>query len=259
MLFHKNSLKQILVMKVLPVIAVATTIVLAACSSARVASVPKANELTPIEKKEGFTLLFDGKTTEGWHTYGRPTVGQAWKVVDGALYFDTTRQGRRIVGRGDITTDKEYENFHLKLEWKAAPGTNSGIIFLVHEDTARFKATYVTGPEMQIIDNERHADAKIKKHRAGDLYDLKSCSTEVAKPVGEWNLAEIKLLNGKLDLYLNGTHVVSTTMWDENWNALVADSKFKTWKDFARYRKGKIALQDHGDPVWFRNIRIKEL
>lgn len=235
---------------------------LTGCSTTQVSTTSNAplNALTAKEKKEGWQLLFDGTSTQGWHTYGRSNVGQAWQIADGALYFDTTqKRGRRIIGGGDITTDKEYENFHLKLEWKAAPGTNSGIIFLVHEDTSRFKATYTTGPEMQIIDNDRHPDAKIVKHRAADLYDLVASSKEVAKPIGEWNLAEIKLDNGKLDLYLNGTNVVSTTMWDENWNTLVAASKFKNWKDFAKYRKGKIALQDHGDPVWFRNIRIKEL
>jgi hypothetical protein len=254
-----NCLKQISMLKVLPFIIGISALVLSACSASKVPATASVNNLTAKEKKEGFQLLFDGKTTAGWHTYGRDAVGQAWKVVDGALYFDTTRTGRRIQGGGDMTTNKEYENFHLKLEWKAAPGTNSGIIFLVHEDTSKYKATYATGPEMQIIDNNGHADAKINKHRAADLYDLMASSKEVANPVGEWNLAEIKLDNGKLDLYLNNTHVVSTTMWDDNWKTLVANSKFKNWAGFAQYKKGKIALQDHGNTVWFRNIRIKEL
>ena len=204
--------------------------------------------------------MFDGKTTNGWHSYGRSNVGQAWQVVDGALYFDTTqRQGRRIIGRGDLTTNEEYENFHLKLEWKVPQGANSGIIFLVNEDTSKYKATWFTGPEMQVIDNDGHPDAKINKHRAADLYDLIASSKEVAKPLGEWNLAEIKLYNGKLDLFLNGVNVVSTTMWDNNWNQLVAASKFKSMPGFAKYKKGRIALQDHGNAVWFRNIKIKQL
>ena len=234
------------------------------CISSRVSSGSSAavtpNSLTAQEKKEGWQLLFNGTSKEGWHSYGKSEVGQAWQVVDGSLYFDTLqRQGRRIIGGGDMVTDKEYENFHLRLEWKAAPGTNSGIIFLVQEDPKKFSTTYLTGPEMQIIDNDRHADAKIHKHRAGDLYDLIASSKEVANPVGEWNLAEIKLNKGKLDLFLNGTPIVSTTMWDDNWNGLVDNSKFKTWKDFAKNKRGKIALQDHGNAVWFRNIRIKEL
>jgi hypothetical protein len=236
-------------------------IIFSACSSSNVASSGGSlNQLSANEAKDGWQLLFDGKTTNGWHTYGKSEVGQAWKVVDGALYFDTTqKQGRRIIGGGDLITNEEYENFHLQLEWKVAPGANSGVIFLVHEDTAQFKATYLTGPEMQVLDNDLHPDAKIHKHRAGDLYDLIPSSKETVKPVGEWNLAEIKLNAGKLDLYLNGHHAVSTTMWDDNWNQLVAGSKFKDWPGFAKYKKGKIALQDHGNTVWFRNIKIKKL
>ena len=249
---------------VFSLIGVLALAILTGCTSGRVNSGALAaalpNSLTADEKREGWQLLFNGSSTEGWHTYGKSGVGQAWQVVDGALYFDTSqRQGRRIIGGGDMVTDKEYENFHLRLEWKAAPGTNSGIIFLVQEDAAKFNTTYLTGPEMQIIDNDRHADAKIHKHRAGDLYDLIASSKEVARPGGEWNLAGIKMDKGKLDLFLNGTPIVSTRMWDDNWNQLVAGSKFKTWTDFAKSKKGKIALQDHGNAVWFRNIRIKEL
>lgn len=231
-----------------------------ACGTAKnVGSSGGLNELSAAEKKDGWQLLFDGKTTEGWHTYGRSAVGQAWKINDGVLYFDTTRVNGRRQGGGDITTNKEYENFHLKLEWKIAPGGNSGIIFLVHEDTSKYRATYATGAEMQVIDNNGHADAKINKHRAGDLYDLVASSTETVKPLDQWNAAEIKLNNGKLDLYLNGANIVSTTMWDDNWQKLVEGSKFKNWAGFAKFKKGKIALQDHGNTVWFRNIKIKEL
>ena len=247
-------------LKILPLTIAAALVILSACNSAKEATASSVNTLTKKESKEGWKVLFDGKTTTGWHSYGRSNVGQAWQVVDGALYFDTTqRQGRRIIGRGDLTTNEEYENFHLKLEWKVPQGANSGIIFLVKEDTAQYKATWFTGPEMQVIDNDGHPDAKINKHRAADLYDLIACSKEVAKPLGEWNLAEIKLYNGKLDLFLNGVNVVSTTMWDQNWNKLVAASKFKSMPGFAKYRKGRIALQDHGNAVWFRNIKIKEL
>ncbi|HZH96264.1 MAG TPA: DUF1080 domain-containing protein [Flavisolibacter sp.] len=245
--------------KKLSIVLTFSLVLLYACSSTNNIGGQKNNTLASKEKEEGWQLLFDGTTTNGWHTYGRSTVGQAWKISDGVLYFDTTRVNGRRTGGGDITTDKEYENFHLKLEWKIAPGGNSGIIFLVHEDTAKYRATYSTGVEMQVIDNNGHADAKITKHRAGDLYDLVASSKETVKPLTEWNLAEIKLNKGKLDLYLNGENIVSTTMWDEGWKALVAGSKFKTWDGFAKFTKGKIALQDHGDMVWFRNIKIKEL
>ncbi|MDQ7950042.1 MAG: DUF1080 domain-containing protein [Pedobacter sp.] len=207
-------------------------------------------------KKKGFVKLFDGKTTTGWHTYLKTGVGSAWDVENGALHMSPTKKGKD--GGGDLVTDKEYSNFHLKYEWKVAPGANSGLIFYVHED-AKYKQTYLTGPEMQVIDNDGHKDGKITKHRAGDLYDMLKSSSEPVKPVGEWNKAEIISDNGKLTFFLNGVKIVETTMWDDNWKALIAGSKFKTWEGFGTYKSGKIALQDHGDEVWYRNISIKEL
>lgn len=204
--------------------------------------------------------LFDGKTTQGWHNYGKTTIGEAWKVADGALYLDTAKkEGWQTGGGGDIVTEKEYENFHLKLEWKIAKNGNSGIIFFIHEDSTKNKYVWNTGPEMQVLDNSGHPDAKIIKHRAGDLYDLISCSRETVKAAGEWNEAEIVVNNNQLNFFLNGTNVVSTPLWDDSWKKLIAGSKFKDMKEFGTYKKGKIALQDHGDMVWYRNIRIKEL
>ena len=147
--------------------------------------------------------LFDGNSTSGWHTYGKTTVGAAWKVDGGALHLSVPKEMKDFQNKegGDIVTNDEYENFDLKLEWKISPKGNSGIIFLVHEDTTQYKYTFNTGPEMQVLDNDGHPDGKIKKHRAGDLYDLISCSKETVKPVGEWNEVEIKLLNGKLGLW----------------------------------------------------------
>lgn len=204
--------------------------------------------------QKGWTNLFDGKTTNGWHTYGKQHVTKSWKAENGVLRFDPTEKDG-----GDIVTNKEYENFHLQLEWKVSPKANSGIIFYVHEDPAKFGATYSTGPEMQILDNEGHADGKIKSHRAGDLYDLVESSSEPVKPVGQWNKIDIISNKGNLEFKMNGKSIVKTTMWDDNWSKLLAGSKFAKWNGFGTFKKGKIALQDHGDQVWFRNIKIKEL
>jgi Domain of Unknown Function (DUF1080) len=221
------------------------------------------NMLTDAQKEEGWQLLFDGQTTKGWHKYGGAAVGSAWKVADGTLYLDTTirdeKNNWQIKDGGDIISDEEFENFHLKLEWKIAKDGNSGIIFFIHEDSAKYQWPWMTGPEMQVLDNNGHADAKIPKHRAGDLYDLIACSKETVKPHDEWNLAEIKAEKGKLDFYLNGENVVSTTLWDESWKKLVAGSKFKQFPGFGTYNKGKIGLQDHGNTVWYRNVMIKRL
>ena len=204
--------------------------------------------------KDGWQVLFDGKTTKGWHTYGKTTVGNAWKIADGAVYVDPS-----IKEGGDLVTDNEYENFDLKLEWKISKNGNSGIMIFVKEDAAKYNETYVTGPEIQVLDNEGHPDGKITKHRAGDLYDLIKSSSEPVKPVGEWNQAEIIANKGKLQIFLNGTNVVTTTMWDDNWKQLIANSKFKDMPDFGKFNKGRIALQDHGNTVWYRNIKIKKL
>ena len=213
--------------------------------------------LTADEQKEGWQLLFDGSSTEGWHSYGGGPVGYAWKVVDGTLHFDGPLKKDTLAQ--DIISNEEFENFDLKLEWKVDTNGNSGIMFYVNEDTSKFEKPYWTGPEMQVLDNNGHPDAKITKHRAGDLYDLISSSKETVKPALEWNQAEIKALNGKLDFYLNGENIVSTTMWDENWNKMIAGSKFKQWPGFGTFKKGRICLQDHGDKVWFRNIKIRKL
>jgi len=219
-----------------------------------------APTLTEAEVKDGWVSLFDGQSTKGWHKYGGAPAGSAWKAVDGTLHLDASqKENWQIKDGGDIVSDEEYENFHFILEWKIDTCGNSGIIIFINEDTAKYKWPWMTGPEMQVLDNSCHPDSKIIKHRAGDLYDLITSAPETVKPALEWNLAEIKSLNGNLEFYLNGTKVVSTTMWDEGWKKMIAGSKFKTMKDFGTYKKGRIGLQDHGNNVWFRNIKIKKL
>ncbi len=223
-------------------------------------AVKAASVLTEAEVKDGWVSLFDGTSTKGWHKYGTNTIGAAWKVVDGALHLDASeKENWQIKNGGDIVSDEEYENFDLKLEWKIDTCGNSGIMFYVHEDTMKYKFPWETGPEMQVLDNKCHPDAKIIKHRAGDLYDLITVSKETVKPALEWNQAEVKCVNGKLELFLNGEAVVTTQLWDDNWKKMVAGSKFSKMPGFGTYKKGRIALQDHGNNVWYRNVRIKKL
>lgn len=215
-----------------------------------------AVETAPIEE---WISLFDGQTFNGWSKYGGGEVGKAWKVENGELFLDATNKaGWQTGDGGDIVTNEEFENFHLKYEWKIAQNGNSGVMFYVHE-SPEFQYPWNTGPEMQVLDNEGHPDAKIISHRAGDLYDLIVSNEETVKPIGEWNQAEIIANNGKLDLVLNGKTIVSTTMWTPEWEAMIAKSKFKDMPGFGKYKKGKVALQDHGDLVHFRNILIKKL
>lgn len=209
-------------------------------------------------KQHPWVNLFDGKSLSGWHRYGGGAIDPVWKIRDGALCVDTLAM-KKNEGEWDIVTDNEYTDFDLKLEWMISPGGNSGIMFNVVEDKSKFGYPWQTGPEMQILDNDRHSDGKILKHHAGDLFDLISCSKETVRPVGQWNDVEIKIFNAKLNLYLNGENVISTTMWDDNWKRLIAGSKFKSMEGFGTYRKGRICLQDHGNAVCFRNVRIKQL
>ena len=197
--------------------------------------------------------IFDGKTTKGWHTYLKPTAEPAWEVVEGALQLNP-----QAPGQGDLVTDAEYENYELALEWKISPGGNSGIIFGVHEDPS-FKATYETGVEMQVLDNKEAEDNKKANHLAGSLYDMQAPAKDVAKPAGEWNQAKLRKQNGHLTFYLNNAKVVDVQMGSPEWKALLENSKFKTWKNFAAYPKGHIALQDHGHQVAFRAITIQQL
>ena len=212
------------------------------------------NELTAKEKKQGWHLLFDGKTTTGWHTFQKPAAGPGWGVTDGALQLDPAVKD----GRGDIVTDSEYENFEFSIDWNISEEGNSGIIFLVNEDK-QFDATYLTGPEYQLLDDKKAEDNKKANHLAASLYDIIAPAKEAENPAGEWNHTVIRLKNGELTFWLNGTQTVKTNLWDANWPALVAKSKFRDWKGFAAYHKGHIALQDHGHRIAFRNIKIRVL
>jgi hypothetical protein len=196
--------------------------------------------------------LFDGKTTTGWHAYNKQGAGP-WSVVDGALTLDP-----KAADQADLITDGEYENYELQIEWKIAEGGNSGIIFGVHEDPS-FDATYVSGIEMQVLDNEKAEDNKKANHLAGSLYDMKAAPADAAKPAGQWNKVKILKDKGHLTFWLNGKEVINVQMDSPEWTELLNNSKFKTWEHFAKYPKGHIALQQHGAVVAYRNIKIKQL
>jgi len=215
-----------------------------------------------VQAQEKWISLFDGKTTNGWHTFGKKTAGEAWKVVDGAIMFDPSNKlYGRIVGGGDIVTNESFSDFHLQLEWKIAKNGNSGIIFFVQNDPSKYKNTWHTGPEMQVLDNEGHPDGKIISHRAGNLYDLIVGDESGAKPAEEWNQVDIIVNKGNLVMKLNGVTTVNTHLGDDSWKELIRRSKFSQGEspDFGKVFSGHISLQDHGDKVWYRNIRIQKL
>ncbi|ELR73750.1 Putative secreted glycosyl hydrolase [Fulvivirga imtechensis AK7] len=217
------------------------------------------NQLTVQEKKEGWKLLFDGQTTAGWRKFKEDKVGSAWKVANGTLYLDNSRKdGWQVVGGGDIITDQEYEDYELTLEWKVEEGGNSGVIYNVVEND-EYDYVWQTGPEMQILDNVKHPDGRIEKHRAGDLYDMIETKFVTVKPGGEWNRIRIVSKGGHVEHWQNGYKVVEFQMHTPEWQDMIRNSKFKDMPGFGQAKKGHIALQDHGDKVWFRNIKIREL
>lgn len=242
--------------KVFVILLFVITIIFSAC---KLSSSKSMN--TTDENKDGWQLLFDGKTTAGWHTYGKDSIGSAWKAEDSTLHLDAReKKDWQTKDGGDIVTNDEFENFDLQLDWKISEGGNSGIMFYVKEDTSKYQYPWNTGPEMQIADNEKNEDGKVYKSRAGDLYELfATASQQFVKPAMQWNHVEIIANKGKLDLYMNDHHVLDTTIWDDAWKKNIAGTKFKDMPDFGTFKKGKIALQDHGADVWFRNIRIKKL
>ena len=227
-----------------------------------VEEVAQPNTLTQSEKEDGWVLLFNGKTSEGWRGYKKDHFPSAWEVVDGTIHM--TGSGRGEAGDkegGDIIYDKQFQNFTISLEWKISEGGNSGIFYLGEEEQDYI---WKTAPEMQVLDNEKHPDAKMGKdgnRQAGSLYDLIPAKPQNAKPVGEWNKVEIIVYKGTVVHKQNGETVVEYHLWTPEWNELVAGSKFpglnKEWADVAS--KGYFGLQDHGDDVWFRNIKVKEM
>ena len=203
----------------------------------------------------GWITLFDGTTLNGWHTFGATSVSPKWSIDSGAIHFNPDTKG----DDGDLVSNDSFANFDLKVDWKIAKGGNSGILFYVQDDKPKYEDTYKTGPEMQVLDDERNEDNKTPSHHAGSLYDMIQATPGAVKPAEEWNSAEIVSNNGKLDFYLNGVHVVNTSIFDDNWKQMIAKSKFKEWPAFGTFKDGHIALQDHGFNVWYKNVMIKKL
>jgi hypothetical protein len=212
------------------------------------------------EAKEGWVRLFDGKTTEGWRGYNSTEFPSAnWEIVDGT--FHCLGVGKGDMTNTDIITEKKYGNFELSLEWKLSEGGNSGIFIMVQEIPG--VEIYKSAPEMQVLDNINHPDAKLGingNRQAGSLYDMIPAIPQNAKPIGEWNQVGIIVNQGNVIFRQNGVDVVTFTLGTEEWKQMCENSKFKDWSWFVNTAKeGYIGLQDHGFEVWFRNIRLKIL
>jgi cytochrome c len=223
---------------------------------------------SPTSADPQWQSLFDGRNFGGWRSYGgEPGEVAGWVIRDGTLelqpggWFPWWRMVWAALtgaGSGDlIYATEKFRDFELSLEWKIGANGNSGIFYLVADEA--HNSPWETGLEMQVLDNEGHPDGAITTHRAGDLYDLMAADPETVKPPGEWNQVLLRVQDNQIEHWLNGVKVVAIERGSEQWERLLAASKFAKMPDFGRSDSGYIVLQDHGDPVWYRNIKVRKL
>jgi hypothetical protein len=232
--------------------------------AAKTTAAPKMNSLSAEEAAQGWILLFNGKSGEGWRGVNKTAFPVGWVVEEGLLRCIGSGRGEAgATNGGDILyAAKQFSNFDLKLEWKISKGGNSGVFYLGKEVPG--KEIWRTAPEFQVLDNDNHPDAMLGKdgnRKAGSLYDLIPAKPQNTKPAGEWNSIEIICYQGTVVHKQNGETILEYHLWTPEWNELVKNSKFPTYNpDWANVPKeGYVALQDHGNDVWYRNIKIRPL
>lgn len=220
-----------------------------------------ANQKAKTENKSDTThdtwvSLFDGKTLSGWHGFNKTTEIKNWTIEDGALVCLGAAEGDT---GGDIVTDREFENFELEWDWKITKGGNSGVMYHVIE-SSKYKAPYETGPEYQVIDDIGFPGKLEEWQKAGADYAMNIANDKKnLKPVGEWNNSKILFDKGHVEHWLNGEKIVEFQAWSESWKKEKSEGKWKDYPDYGVAKKGRIALQDHGNKVYFKNIRIREI
>lgn len=206
------------------------------------------NTLTPQERAAGWRLLFDGTSTAGWRSYRSDSMPGGWQAVDGAL--------TRVARGGDIITRETFRDFELSLEWKVGPKGNSGIFYRAAPGS---DAIYFSAPEMQVLDDAGHADGQSPLTSAGSVYGLYPTPRGIVRPAGEWNSARVVVNGNHVEHWLNGRQIAVYELGGADWKERVAKSKFAQWPEYGKAAEGHIGLQDHGDPVAFRNIKIRTL
>ena len=260
--YKKNNFDNLVISKFLNIKKIMKTKLFIACSALSGAllgsctSAPQNNVLTEAEKAEGWKLLFDGKTLDGWRDYNGDSLTAPWVVEDGCI----RAKGSGSDASGYIVTDTIYENFELAWDWKIAEGGNSGMLYHVVENP-KFKVPYVTGPEYQLIDDFGFPEPleDWQKTAADYAMHVPDTSKTIIKPAGEWNTSKIVFDNGHVEHWLNGEKVLEFEAWTDDWFEKKNSGKWKDAPEYGLAHKGVICLQDHGSAAWFRNIKIKEL
>ncbi|HMF72022.1 MAG TPA: DUF1080 domain-containing protein [Flavitalea sp.] len=211
----------------------------------------KDNTLTEKEKKEGWKLLFDGKSTTGWKTYKNKS-SDGWTIANGEL--SCKLEG--VKNRADLITLGKYESFELLIDWKVAPGANGGIVYRCNEEK---ESSYLSGNEYQLIDDKGYKDKLEDWQKSGADYNMHPPSKLTANEAGQYNTTKIVVKGAHVEHWLNGEKVADFEMWTPEWEALKAKSKFKDSPDWGKNKSGQIALQDHGGGLSFKNIKIRKL
>jgi hypothetical protein len=241
------------------------SVLIVTCAAIILISLPsfgqKVKRLSSKEKKEGWILLFNGKDFTGWRQINATAMPKNWIIEDDAMKVFTAEGKKPGQGSGGdiLYSPEKFKNFELSVDWKTSKMGNSGIFYCVREVPG--KAIYYAAPEVQILDNVDATDNKIDSHLAGSLYDMIAADPKTVKPAGEWNTIVIRMENGKVTHTQNGVKVMEYTLWTPEWDKMVQNSKFKSFPGFTEgiAKEGYIGLQDHGYPIWFRNIKIRML
>lgn len=214
--------------------------------------VAELNELSNEETEAGFQSLFDGESLEHWRGFKLDQVPAGWAVADGVVHF-LPPEGDDAGPRADLLSREQYRNFEFRFDWAVTAGGNSGVMFHVSEDAP---ASFSTGPEFQILDDGGHRDGQRMETSAASNYALHARQGGELAPLGEFNASALRVEGAAVTHWLNGEKVVEYTLWDDEWKELVAASKFASMPGYGMMETGHIALQDHGNEIWFRNLRI---
>jgi hypothetical protein len=244
---------------------VVMSMIISSCTNTKKQTDETAETDTMEMTNDEWISLFDGETFDGWRGYCRDDMPSAWTIEDGAIKINGSGRGEAgAKDGGDIIYDRKFKNFELTFEWKVAKGANSGVFYLAQEIEG--EPIWKSAPEYQILDNANHPDAKLGKdnnRQSASLYDLIPAVPQNSKPFGEWNTGGVMVYQGTVVHSQNGENVLEYHLWTPDWEQLVEGSKFKGWENFinagGENQEGYIGLQDHGDDVWFRNIKVKIL
>jgi hypothetical protein len=218
---------------------------------------PSLPSLTDAEKAEGWKLLFDGQTLNGWKIF-KDRKNNTWEVENGTLHCKALNEAVKGNGdeRSDIMTTEEFANFELAFDWKIAAQGNSGVMFRVTEE---FDQPYYSGAEYQLIDDTGYPGKLTEKQKTGANYDMHAVEKKNLNPVGEWNASKIIANGNQVEYWLNGEKTVEYEIGSPDWKKRKEDSKWKEWKGYGVSPKGHIDFQDHGNEVWFKNVRVRTL